>query len=104
MAKRKRRAFRTKAISLSYVETQTEQQNKFPKKLVAAFVNLDKTKKFNSNTNYYEWREKAYKLYEVEAKKYLGSLNDRIKSGRLIVKLSKATWELHNEQTKAKKE
>lgn len=105
--KRKRRAPRiSKSVSLKDVETPEEQRKKFPKKLLAAFINLGETKVRGTmyDFEYYEWSEEAYELYRIEAKKYLGGLiNDPIESGRLVVRLSKATMDLHDEQKKKTK-
>lgn len=97
--KRRRKQRRLARIKLVPVETYTEQRKKFPKGLINTFINLDKTKvkgtKFDFK--YYEWTKKAYKLYEIEAKKYLGKdFEDKLESGRLIVLLTKATADLRN--------
>lgn len=107
MAKRKRRS-RISKTKLVPVETPTEQRKKFPKELLNAYLNLDKTKVLGSDYDfeYYEWTEEAYELYGAEAKKYLGDkAEDPIESGKLIVHLSRATMDMRDgKKEKTKKQ
>ena len=75
--RRKKRRKRRKRIArgggLVKIEAPVEQRKKFPKKLINAYLNLEKI----------QWTEEAYAFYAEEAKKYLGdNINDRIASGR----------------------
>lgn len=99
MAKRrKRRIPVTKAVD---PETCKEQREKFPKELVNAFIKLDKTAKLISENGiiHYAWTDRAYKQYAAEAIKYLGKTDaaDPILTGRLVVLLSKATFDIREE-------
>jgi hypothetical protein len=106
--RRRKRKSRTSKIKLVKVETLAEQRKKLPKELIDAFINLDKTKVRGTEFDfeYYEWTEGAYKLYEIEAKKYLGeNAEDRIESGKLIVALTRATMGIRDgKQQKSSKE
>ena len=104
--KRKKSAFKIKSTNLVPIISPEEQRKKFPKELLDAFLNLDKTailtKKYG--IEFYDWAEEAHELYEIEAEKYLGDkINDRIKSGRLVVSLSKATVDLNNDKKQKRK-
>jgi hypothetical protein len=110
--KRKRRRRRRKIYGVSptktpmVVETKAEQRAKFPKKLLDAFLNLDKTAVLTKEygIEFYDWTEEAHELYEIEARKYLGDkADDRIESGRLIVLLSKATMDIRDGKKKKEK-
>ena len=107
--RRKRVAFdkiRTKDIPV--VESREEQRKKFPKELINAFLNLDKTailiKEYG--IEFYDWTEEAHELYQIEAEKYLGDkADDPIESGRLVVLLTKATMDIRDgKKKKTKKE
>jgi hypothetical protein len=112
MAKKRRRRkskLRITTKNLKPVESKEEQLKKFPKKLVKAFLNLDKTAVLvkEYGIKFYDWTEKAYDLYTEEAIKYLGKnkAKDPIESGKLIVLLSRATMDVCNgKKTKKKKE
>lgn len=96
--KRKRRTARIKASSVP-VETPAKQRESLPPSLVKAFVAVSSNR----------WQdERLYNKYKKEALKYLGKekLEDPIESGRLVVKLAKATMDIVEKkpyETKAKK-
>lgn len=92
--KRRKRKSRLPKTSLKEPETPTQQRKKFPKALVNAYLNLDKTKvKVKElGIEHYAWTDEAYEAYAAEARKYLGDkADDSIESGKLIVLLHRAT-------------
>jgi len=107
--RRKRRAsfdkIRTKTVPI--IESREELRKAFPKELIKAFLNLDKTAVLTKEDGieYYAWTDEAHELYLEEAKKYLGNkADDPIESGRLVVLLSKATMDLRDVKTKKEKQ
>lgn len=73
-----------------------EEQEEFPVALLKAFIKVAES----------DWSEKEHKAYLKQARKYIGDLiDDSIESGKLVVKLSKATNHLISDgikKTKAK--
>jgi hypothetical protein len=66
-------------------ETFEEMRAKFPEKLVAAFVIMNAS----------DYADKEYAEYLVFAKDFLkNKFNDKIEQGKLIVKLTKSTFDL----------
>ena len=97
--KRKKRVSRYKGIGISTnpnapAETPEMMRKKFPEKLIQAFVNV-----VVSN-----WDDKMYKKYTKQAKAFLGEkFEDKIDSGRLVVRLSRASSDLIDEIKKKRK-
>lgn len=84
-----------------------KEREKFPKALVDAFLNLDKTsvKIKECGVKHMAWTNKAYKEYRIEAEKYLGSkAKDAIESSKLVVLLARATMDLRDVKKKKEKQ
>lgn len=100
--KRKNKIINTKVSNLSTINRE-EERKKFPKKLVEAFLNLNRTKiKVKENGIKYDtWTDEAYELYNIEARKYLGAkADDNIENSKLVVLLSRATMDVRYTETK----
>lgn len=84
--KKRKRARRIKASAV-VVETPAQQRKSLPGPLVKAFVAISGDR----------WEDETlYKKYKKEALKYLGKekAEDPIESGRLVVRLTKATLDI----------
>lgn len=102
--RRKKREYKIRSTHLAPIISPEKQREKFPKKLIDTFLNLNKTSIKDYNTKTYNWTDKAYDFYMIEAKKYLGEKsNNRTECGKLIVLLSKATMDLRYGEKKKEK-
>lgn len=86
----KRRKIRTKKSDDDLFKSRSQLRKEFPEDLVKAFIAVSKS----------GWSEKEYKRYRKLADKYLGkNANDKLISGRLVVRLAKATADvIYNKQ------